>query len=1248
MTRKSKKKQIGKPSVRTKAHERVNLRELQNIQEAISRGDLLVANQLATEFTRLNANSSQGWEMLANIQEQQQDVIGACQSMQKALECAKEKNPLSVVKLAQYELLAGKANKAIERLKNISKDAPKEKNVWVVLSRAYHLLGLNKEALEANDVAFALDADYPAMLMLRTRILDQLKRHREAYSTAKKVKKIVPNQYGISNYLATLSLREGDYEAAEKYFNEELELGENSEAAYNSFIAKHYNPTSTAEELTKIATDWQNRYLKDITAKRADTKVRKSKRIRIGLLSGGFRRHPVGQMILPALQNMDKNEAELFFYTTNQIVDHLTLDIKKTADSWASVTELSDEQLNERIRQDQVDILIDMNGGGEGSRFMALAKEPAPLIVKWVGILINTTGLKCFDYLLSDSIETPRGADHLYTEKLIRLPDDYICYQLPTYIPKVSSLPALKNQFITFGCLNNPAKLSDPLIQEWSKLLQEVPNSKFLLRGIQFEGSDFCQRTLSRFAECGIEAERLLLEGPDKHEEFLKTYQRIDIALDTWPYSGGLTTCEALAMGVPVVTCVGPTFAGRHSATHLANAGLPELVTDNWDDFRKRAKELAADLPSLAVIRAALRTILIESPVCDGERFAQHFTKAMRGIWQRYCEGKAPEALTFNKEGDAWFADEDQPIELVEVEAEPELQEAEFEWNLESPITVIDNGALFARHPKFPEWMQTGNFAVITFDPGSLLTKQADELKQLGEWHHYPHATLGDGKDATLYATLDPELTGTLQPVEEQQTGEQDDPLRVLSTLPISTVALDAIEGLSGVDLLVLDSLNDAMAILENGHTYLANTLLLQVKLAFQPTHERQPNLAELQRWASLNGLDFLRLENMTYKGLELKSADAIFVARDIDSQQKGKVEWLLANLYEKSDGESVTDIDTLAGDGVQAKEHHFKDGDELYFVKHQKEKRQKEENKKLLIVCSRGETFIKPIVEMFSKKFDVEYWHLDYRLPDMERLQSLMDWSDVTWFEWCDEVVVKASNAIQKNCKVVCRLHGFEAFSQWPDKIESGFLDRLIFVSEHTMEYVKNRGVNIPSVVIHNGVDLEGFTYKERGPGFSLAFVASFKNVKNPQLLVQIVEKLVKIDKRYTVHVAGKISDPVLYRYINHMLESLCIKENVVFYGHVENIDAWLEGKDYLISTSVSESFGYNIAEAMAKGIKPLIHNWPGAKNIYPQSLVFNTVEEAVSMITSETYDSKMYRELIVTKYSRLQQIENILPYVL
>jgi predicted O-linked N-acetylglucosamine transferase (SPINDLY family) len=917
MSRKSKKKQIGKPSVSKKAHTTVQSTALKNIQEAIFRGDLLVAKELANEFTRQNAKSPQGWEMLANIQEKQQDIVAACQSMEKALECAIEKNPLSEVKLAQYELLAGNANKAIERLKKISNEAPWEINVWVALSKAYHLLGLNKEALEANDLAFKLDADYPVMLMLRARILDQLKRHKEAFVTARQVKKLAPYQQGVSNYLATLSLREGDYETAEKYFNDELSLADNSEASYNAFIAKHYNPNYTAEELTETARNWQERYLKDIVVEKVETLPRKNKRLRIGFLSGGFRRHPVGQMILPALKKIKKSELELYFYTTNQVVDYLTLEIKELADSWNSVSELNDEQLNQKIRDDSIDILIDMNGGGEGSKFTTLAKKPAPIIVKWVGILINTTGLKCFDYLLSDSVETPSNVDNLYTEKLIRMPDDYICYHLPHYIPKVSGLPALKNQFITFGCLNNPAKLSGVLIQEWAKLLQDVPNSKLLLRGIQFEGDDFCQRTFSRFAECGIGSERLLLEGPGKHEEFLKTYQRIDIALDTWPYSGGLTTCEALAMGVPVVTCVGPTFAGRHSATHLANSGLPELVTDNWSDFRKRAKELASDLPNLAVIRAALRTILIESPVCDGERFAKHFTKAMRGIWQRHCEGKVPEALTFNKDGDAWFADENQVIELLEVEAEPEPQEAEFEWSLESPITVIDNGALFARHPRFTEWMQTGNFAVITFDPGSLLTKQADELKQLGEWHHYPHATLGDGKDATLYATLDPELTGTLQPSEERQTDSQEDPLRVLSALPISTVALDSIEGLPSVDVLVLDDLNDVVSIINNGAELLKNVLMIKVRVSFQLSHELQPKFSKIEdmiegigfRFYSFIDLSYLKIraDEVVSRGClggELAKATAIFVPnaqrlKGISYEKKSKIKICLDSFLE-------------------------------------------------------------------------------------------------------------------------------------------------------------------------------------------------------------------------------------------------------------------------------------------------------------------------------------------------------------
>ncbi|TNH18523.1 glycosyltransferase [Halomonas sp. BL6] len=873
---------------------------------------LAIANRLIDAFPK----SPESWELKANALGNLDRMREASAAMATSCSLLPHQNTKASIKYAQYLLLAGFAEEALKVLLPLHKYEPRNVKVWTWTSRAYHVLGRIEHALDANDKACDISPNDPEALLWRSRIMDQAKRPTEARKAAVKLKKIAPARLGISNHIASLDLREGLYESAEQHFNDELKLQDNSSVATNLLVAKHYNPTYTVDDIYKSAREWQKKYVNSDLVNRASTKKYSNKRVRIGLLSGSFRIHPVGQMILPALQNLDNRELELFAYSTNQKTDNLTQKIKKCVNKWIDVAGLNDDELDNQIRQDAIDILIDLNGGGEGSRYQVISREPAPLIVKWVGMLINTTGLDCFDYLLSDGIETPLGVDMLYTEKLIRLPDDYVCYHIPDYIPDVNGLPALKNGYITFGCLNNPAKLSPLLIKEWADLLKEIPNSKLLLRGIQFEGEEFCKRMESRFFEHSVDRDRLILQGPARHQEFLTTYQSIDIALDTWPYSGGLTTCEALAMGVPVVTCMGPTFAGRHSATHLANAGLPELVTDNWYDFRKRAKELASDLPNLAVIRAALRTILKESPVCDGARFAKNFTKAMRGIWQRHCEGKAPEALTFNKEGDAWFTDEGQPIELAKVEAKPEFQEADFEWNLESPITVIDNGTLFARHPKFTEWMQTGNFAVITFDPGSLLTKQAGDLKQLGEWHHYPHATLGDGKDATLYATLDPELTGTLQPLEEQQTGEQDDPLRVLSMLPTSTVPLNAIEGLPGIDLLLLDSLNDAIAILENGHIYLANTLLVQVKLAFQPTHQRQPNLAEVQNWMVRHGFRFYRFNNEQYRSYlplsmpaekrqatELASADAIFLPNhermaELSQEQCMRLAFFLYTVY--------------------------------------------------------------------------------------------------------------------------------------------------------------------------------------------------------------------------------------------------------------------------------------------------------------------------------------------------------------
>ncbi|CAO1668270.1 hypothetical protein NYA30BAC_03667 [Halomonas sp. NYA30] len=1194
------------------------------------------AQQAAQHLVERYPQSAFSWKALGTSYLEAENPSEALNPLLKSVEIDSN-DFLALTSLAAAFYQTGNSEQAIKYQKHAvnlqEKYAPARYRLAEMLKES----GLHKEALMHAEEAKVLGIDSLRVEVLIGTIKYQLREFSESLLIFERLEKEYPENFVIYNNLGNINKDLGRHKKAEAYYEKSLAVQPDNWMAYsNLFFAKHYNVNSTTSEILELGRSWEQKFSLPRLGLHKNSKE-PLKKLSIGLVSSGFRLHPVGQMIASALEN-SRSDIDFYAYTTNDNNDFVTEQIKKSCKQWSAIRSLTQKQIAQKIYDDNIDILIDLSGHGDGSCLQAISMRPAPLCVKWVGGLVNTMGLESIDYLLSDHIETPQGVDSQYTEKLIRLPDDYICYMPCAYAPPTSSLPAVKNNFITLGCLNNPAKISGQLLNEWARLMHQIPDSRLLLRGGQYESEDFCCWLWDEMASHDIERNRVILEGPTDHKNFIGTYQRIDIALDTWPYSGGLTTCEALLMGVPVVTLPGPTFAGRHSATHLINAGLPELVTNSWDEYRQRVVELANDLPNLAVIRAGLRTILHYSPVCDAPRFANHFNNALRAIWVRYCDGKAPEALTFNKEGEMWFADEDKLVEIPEVLSEELAEDKPFEWKFDEPIIIVDNAAVMPRHPDYPKWMASGHLAVISFDPSSLLNKKIDELKEYGELHHYPHALLGDGQPATLYATLDAEKGSTLKPLPEDQQPEcQREKLKVLAELPISTVALDSIEALPNVDMLVLDDLHDAMTVLRNGEQTLKGVLLIQVKVAFQPTHESQPNLAMLQHWASRNRFNFFRLENMEYKGLELHSADAIFVANEINTR-KNKFNWVLANLYRKFDKKNIADLDVLAGNGVQSKMYHYKDGDEHFFINHQKG-----EMKKLLIVCSRGETFIKPIAEIFNKKLDVEYWHLDYKLPDMKRLQTLMDWSDVTWFEWCDEVVVKASNEIQKNCKVVCRLHGFEAFSQWPNKIKSEFLDQLIFVSEHTLEYVKSRGVNIPSTVIHNGVDIERFKYEERAPGFSLAFVASLKTVKNPQLLVQVVDKLVKIDKRYTVHVAGEISDPILYRYIKHMLESLHIKENVVFYGHVENIDAWLEDKNYLISTSISESFGFNIAEAMVKGIKPLIHNWPGAQKLYPQSLVFNTVEDAVDMILSGDYRSNEYKDYIKRKYALSKQISEI-----
>lgn len=789
-------------------------------------------------------------------------------------------------------------------------------NLAEVLQSAGRLI----EALDHAKKAQQLGFNEFRCLVLIGALQYQTKFFSDAFSLYKKLERDFPPHYAVYNNLGNLYKDIGNYQQAEKYYQKSLAVNPDYVTAYsNIFYAKHYNPAVKQAEIIEFAKQWDQKFsLESLST--ADYLKDSAKPLRVGLISSGFRLHPVGQMIASALEE-SRSDFLFYGYTTNDQADFITENIRSACQVWRSIRHLSQRDIAHQIRNDQIEILIDLSGHGDGSCLQAISMRPAPLCIKWVGGLVNTMGLESIDYLLSDSIETPEGIDDQYTEKLIRLPDDYICYVPCAYAPSTTALPAIKNRYITLGCLNNPAKISSELLSEWAVLMHQLTESRLLMRGPQYESQDFCRRIWDEMAEHGIAQERVLLEGPAKHKEFLETYQRIDIALDTWPYSGGLTTCEALLMGVPVVTLPGPTFAGRHSATHLINAGLPELVTNSWDEYRQRVVELANDLPNLAVIRAGLRTILHYSPVCDAPRFANHFNNALRAIWVRYCDDKAPEALTFNKEGEMWFADEDKLVELPDVVSEEVDENEPFEWKFDEPIIIVDNAAVLPRHPDYPKWMASGHLAVISFDPASLLNKKIDELKKFGELHHYPHALLGDGQPATLYATLDAEKSSTLKPLPEDQLPEyQRDKLKILAELPVNTVALDNIEGLSSVDMLVLDDLHDAVKVLENGGNYLKETLLIQVKVAFQPTHERQPNLAELQHWASRNGFRFYTLQNLLchshfpenisdghYQASELVSVSALFLPSyqrmaSLSRDHKIKIAFFLDAIYEVRD----------------------------------------------------------------------------------------------------------------------------------------------------------------------------------------------------------------------------------------------------------------------------------------------------------------------------------------------------------
>lgn len=360
--------------------------------------------------------------------------------------------------------------------------------------------------------------------------------------------------------------------------------------------------------------------------------------LRIGFVSPYFRKHAMNFFFESVVKHHDRGSMNIFLYADVAHPDEYSERLKAYGATWRSTVGLDDEQLARGVRDDTIDILVDLSGHTPYNRLLAFARRPAPVQVTWNGYP-NTTGMTAMDYRITDASSDPPGTtEALHSETLARLPDIYMTWHPPADAPDVGALPALASGHITFGSFNSCFKITPALVDLWSRLLEAVPRSRLMLLTITSRGAE--KRIRDLFHGHGVSPDRLELLPRMTHDEFLAAHRRADIALDTYPYHGTTTTCFSLWMGLPVVTLAGRVHVSRVGVSLLSNLGTPQWIAHSRDEYVTIAKELASDVPALAATRSGLRQKMLHSRVTDGVRGARELEGAFRKMWSDWCAAR--------------------------------------------------------------------------------------------------------------------------------------------------------------------------------------------------------------------------------------------------------------------------------------------------------------------------------------------------------------------------------------------------------------------------------------------------------------------------------------------------------------------------------------------------------------------------------------------------------------------------------
>lgn len=437
----------------------------------------------------------------------------------------------------------------------------------------------------------------------------------------------------ISN-IGLCFMRKGEYHEAISYFKRAISITPHEMYYRNLLLCLCFDRQEFSKSYLNIA-----RQLDDLLSSRAKPykqwNVENNHPLRIGFVSGDFRNHPVGYFLESLITHIDSTKLELYAYNSQSSKDDLTDRISPYFSKWTDIFALNDEQAAQQIHTDGIHILVDLAGYTANSRLRLFVWKPAPIQVSWLGYFAST-GLRCIDFFLADPISVPKTHLAQFTETVRYLPHTRLCFTPPdeTYTPKVSPLPAHSNGFVTFGCFQNLSKVNNKTLAIWAEILHFCPTARLLLKSNLFQDKQFKEEMRHRLISLNIPIDRVIFEEGSPRTQYLESYQRADFMLDTFPFPGGTTTCEALWMGVPTLTLAGDTLLERQGMSMLNCVGLDDWVAHSEKEYIDKAIHFTKQLDYLTALRSTLRKKMAESPLVNATLFARDFEQAMLEMWQ--------------------------------------------------------------------------------------------------------------------------------------------------------------------------------------------------------------------------------------------------------------------------------------------------------------------------------------------------------------------------------------------------------------------------------------------------------------------------------------------------------------------------------------------------------------------------------------------------------------------------------------